>query len=214
MRPRWQLPPPRELGWRLRAVEEAETSHERLPGGRRELRIRHPVLRGITRAMLGWWFQNFDRPCEFQGARYEQMYLLWHPYDHHSARMTRDEHGRVAPGQTVHIREAFGRDMRFAVDQIVTIDRWDDAGVTFHVNKAGRAVFVLEHEFRDVAGGVQYDSRMVLGFDGGIVRRIANRVVLPREFSAPKADAWLRHNVEEVGCFEHMLPALYAARAS
>ena len=52
MRPRWNLPRRRDLGWRLRRVEEAETSHERLPDGRRELRIRHAVLRGITRQML------------------------------------------------------------------------------------------------------------------------------------------------------------------
>jgi len=54
---------------------------------------------------------------------------------------------------------------------------------------------------------------MLLGHDGGIARWIANYIALPRQFSARKADAWLRHNVEEVGCFEHMLPALYAARA-
>jgi len=212
MRPRWKLPPRRELGWCLRAVETAETNHERLPDGRRELCIRHQVLRGITRQMLAWWFQNFDRPCEFQGVRYEQMYLLWHPYDHHSVRMTRDEHGRVATGQTIHMREAFGGDMRFAVDRRVTVDRCDDTGVGLHVKRAGRPAFVLEHDFRDVAGGVQYDSRMLLGHEGGVARLIANYIVLPREFSAANADAWLRHNIEEVGCFEHMLPELYSAR--
>jgi hypothetical protein len=213
MKPRWKLPPPRELGWRLRRVEDAETRDERLADGRRELRIRHPVIRGVSCQALAWWFQSFDRPCEFQGVRYDQMYLLWHPIDHHSVTITRDGAGRVSPGQTIHIREAFGRDMRFAVDQRVTIHRWDDSGIGFHIARAGRRAFSLDHEFRDVAGGAQYDSRMVLGHDGGLIRPIANYIAMPLRFGRAHADAWLKHNVEEVGCFEHFLPELYASRA-
>jgi len=45
-----------------------------------------------------------------------------------------------------------------------------------------------------------------------LLRRIFNSFILPKAFGAEKATAWLTHNVEEVGCFEHFLPSLYARR--
>ncbi len=74
MSPRWQLPPPRhELNFRLRPVEEAETSIEQTSDARLELRIHHPVIKRVTVPMMAWWFQNFDRACEFRGVRYAQI---------------------------------------------------------------------------------------------------------------------------------------------
>ena len=39
-----------------------------------------------------------------------------------------------------------------------------------------------------------------------------NSIVDRRVFSERHGHAWLKHNVEEVGLFEQMLPPLYAAR--
>ena len=37
------------------------------------------------------------------------------------------------------------------------------------------------------------------------LKPLAQRLAFP----PGKGDAWLRHNIEEVGMFEHFLPALY-----
>lgn len=211
---KWTLPAPRELDWPMRSVEGCVTGNETLADGRVELTIGHAPLVGVSVEMLEWWFQNFDRPCRYRGVRYEQAYLLWHPIDHHSVVFGRDSSGRMAPGSTIHIREAFGADLAFAVDQVVTVHRWDRGGIGFHLERLGQRVFSLDHTFSAIEGGTRYDSRMLIGLEGGHLSRLANRLIVPRAFGADKARAWLRHNIEEVGCFEHFLPELYEARES
>jgi len=98
----------------MKNVDSARTERRLLPDGRLHLHIRHDVLRGVTPAMLVWWFRHLEGTIEV-GGRY--------------ARRLPD--GSVGPGAKIHIREA-----------------------------------------------------------------------------------WLRHNVEEVGNFEHFLPALYAREAT
>jgi hypothetical protein len=204
-----KLPPPRDFGWTLRSVENAETAIHTLVDGRIELTIRHEVLTGIDIDMLVWWFQNFDGKAIYQGNE-TPLYFLWHPADHISVTLGRNEAGHVAPGQTIDICEAFGRDPRFLIDQRVHIHRWDAGGVGFHVRMLGRQVMSLEHRFEATSEGVQYNSCMRLGMEGPAWTQTFNRWVLPRKFPPEKAQAWLRHNVEEVGCFVDFLPSIYA----
>ena len=53
---------------------------------------------------------------------------------------------------------------------------------------------------------------MRIGARKGLVMKPLSRWIRRREFSAAKADAWLLHNVEEVGNLPHFLPELYASR--
>ena len=52
---------------------------------------------------------------------------------------------------------------------------------------------------------------MIVGARRGPLRIIFNRFIRPRLFSDEMGQAWLRHNVEEVGNFESFLPAVFAA---
>jgi hypothetical protein len=52
-----------------------------------------------------------------------------------------------------------------------------------------------------------------LGADTAFGRRLFNRPIRPMVFSDLMGPAWLKHNVEEVGNFEHFLPALFALEA-
>jgi len=201
------LPPPRELGWNLKPVDSARTSVERIRDGRMTISIDHEIIRGITTGMLAWWFQTFDRTVTWEG-RELQAYLLWHPLDHVQVTLLRGPSGRVGVGDGIHITEVFGRDLRFTVDQRVRIHRWDGNGIGFHAVIGGFRVFNLDHAFEDVPGGVQYRSRALVGAEGmlgGLVNAIAKS-----RFTDETARAWCRHNVEEVGCFENFLPALWA----
>jgi hypothetical protein len=54
---------------------------------------------------------------------------------------------------------------------------------------------------------------MELGADTAFGRLLFNRLIRPVVFSDLMGPAWLKHNVEEVGNFEHFLPALFAREA-
>jgi hypothetical protein len=54
---------------------------------------------------------------------------------------------------------------------------------------------------------VRYRSRALVGAEGMLGPFV--NVLVRRLFSDDTAQAWVRHNVEEVGCFENFLPALW-----
>jgi hypothetical protein len=53
---------------------------------------------------------------------------------------------------------------------------------------------------------------MRVGLSSAFLRPISG-ALLRRRFSDAKAEAWLKHNVEEVGNLPHFLPKLHASRA-
>ena len=70
----------------------------------------------------------------------------------------------------------------------------------------------LRHTFVDTGEGLAYRSRLIIGSTLPIIGRLLNFFVRRFVFTPPMLDRWLRHNVEEVGNFEHFLPSLYAQR--
>lgn len=206
-----KLPPPRDYGWTFRPVESARVTRTTLDDGRRELRIDHAPLAGVTTDMLGWWFQNLDGIARYRGQSLPA-YLLWHPRDHIAVAATRDATGHIGLGQIVHIQEVFGRDPRFGTEAHARIHRWDAGGIGFHVDILGHRMFELDHTFADSAEGVVYRSRAHIGTAAGLLRRPLN-LGARFGFSEAKAAAWIRHNIEEVGCLEDFLPELFQDRA-
>jgi hypothetical protein len=206
-----KLLPPYELGWTLRAVESADVVVTALGDGRREIRIDHAPLTGVTTEMLEWWFQNFDGVATYRG-RTLPAYHLWHPRDHVAVTFARGPSGRVEPGQRLHIEEVFGRDRRFETDVHSVIHRWDRRGVGFHHDVLSHRLVELDHVFTDTPAGVLYRTCMRVGAGVGPLRRLVNAAA-DRRFGPATTTAWIRHNVEEVGCFVEFLPDLFANRA-
>lgn len=207
-----RLTEPYDFGWSLRTIENADVLITRLGDGRREIRIDHPPLTNVTTGMLDWWFQSFDGMAEYRGRRIPA-YHLWHPRDHVRVELGRDSQGRVAPGQRIAIQEVFGRDPRFEADVRSIIHRWDRRGVGFHLDVLGHRVIELDHVFKDAPEGADYRTCMRIGAGSGPLRRIINARIVARRFGPELVAAWIRHNVEEVGCFVEFLPDLFATRA-
>ena len=67
----------------------------------------------------------------------------------------------------------------------------------------------LEHQFIPVSNGTRYESRLLIGVDSTIGKFFVNPVIRPLFIGYEMAQAWLKHNVEEVGNFEFFLPELY-----
>ena len=209
--PKWVPLPPRPFGWAMKPLDSAEIGAKVLGDGRLELDIRHDIVKGVTPAMLGWWFRNIEGTMEHMGQTYPR-YQVWHPIDHiHCDLARRAPDGTAGPSARYHIVEAFGGNPDFLVDSVADIAKNDDTGVTLTVRKFGLEVVRVEHTFTPVPEGTLYGSKMQVGTKAILARFVVNRWVRPRLFPDALGRAWLAHNVEEVGNFEFFLPALYAA---
>ncbi|MCW5636322.1 MAG: hypothetical protein KIT17_23500 [Rubrivivax sp.] len=211
---RLPLPPERPHVGPMKPVSSARTTEQSLPSGQRLLTIEHDVIRGVTPAMLRWWFENLGRTMTWRGTVYPR-YLLWHPRDHiHWELAARSPGGGSGEGARFRIVEAFGANPDFYVDSVELVEKLDDEGISLVRRELGHEVFRLEHRFGSVAAGATYRSRMVVGLASGWFAGAFNSLVRPRVFSDAMGTAWLTHNVEEVSMLEHLLPPLYAARAA
>ena len=202
------LPPPRPVAWPLKPLESTETGLTVLPGGQLELSIHHEVLRGVTPAMLEWWFHHIEGAMEYCGKIYPR-YLVWHPLDH----IAYSVRGTAGQGGVFHIVEAFGRNLRYLVDILPEVVQCNASGLTLVEHWCGMEISRLQHRFTAVAEGTQHDSHLVVGISHQRSERLMNQWLRPWLFSNAMGQAWLRHNVEEVGNFERFLPGLYALHA-
>jgi hypothetical protein len=208
---RLPLLPPRQVPWPLKPLESATTSLGYDEFGRMVMHIRHDLLKGVTPMMVAWWFRHIGGDMEIGGIRLNK-YLVWHPLDHIHWELVRP--GRDAgasEGAQFRIVEAFGRNPDFYIDVIDTVRKLDDSGITLVGHQFGLPLTRLHHDFIEASGGTQYVSTLTIGTDLPGLRSILNQLLHSLVFPEAMGRAWLKHNVEEVGLLEHLLPRLYPA---
>lgn len=200
---------PVPVPWPMRPLGSADCGAERLADGRMSYWIRHEVLRGVTPRMLVWWFAHLEGDMWVAGQRVNR-YRAWHPYDHvHASYARRLPDGSVGPGAAIRLREYLGANRRYVVDTITDIEKLDEEGYIHNPRVHGIAGLArMEYEFRRVPEGTLYTNRLLIGGVSGW-RRWISPLVQRLAFDDAHGVAWLRHNVEEVGLFEHFLPGLY-----
>jgi hypothetical protein len=207
-RRRLPLPAPRRLPWTLKPLSSAETSLQYDAFGRMVMHIRHDLIRGVTPEMLAWWFAHIGGDMEIDGKTLNK-YLVWHPFDHIHWELVRPAaDGRAGAGAVFRIVEAFGADPNMTIDIEDTVTRLDSAGITLQQRKLGHEVSRLNHDFHATEGGTRYISTLTIGFSAPVLRAL-NPAVFRFLFSETMGRAWLKHNVEEVGALEHILPRIY-----
>lgn len=209
---RLPIPPERPHAGAMKPVASAKTTQSILLSGQLELTIDHDTVRGVTPAMLRWWFETLGQTMTYEDKTYPR-YLLWHPRDHiHWEVAAKSPAGGTGQGAHFRIVEAFAANPAYYVDSTEWVEKLDEVGISLVRLIAGVEVFRLEHRFGEAAGGASYRSRMTVGAASGLMPRPFNSLVRPRVFSDEMGTAWLTHNVEEVSMFENILPQLYAAR--
>ncbi len=209
---RLPLPEPRALPWPLRSLESAQTSLCYDAFGRMVMHIRHGVLKGVTPEMVAWWFGNIGGDIEIEGKQLNR-YLVWHPQDHILWQLAQPgPDGRASAGAKFRIVEAFGRNPDFYIDVTETVTRLDATGITLEGYRLGQQVTRLNHDFSTVEGGTLYVSSLTIGAKVPVLREFVNPLI--RRTIVPEAmgHAWLKHNVEEVGLLEYIIPLLYPRR--
>jgi hypothetical protein len=136
-------------------------------------------------------------------------YLAWHPIDHIRWELAREApNGGAAEGARFRMVEAFGGRPEFTIDEVACVEKLDETGIRLARRLAGIAVFQLEHTWSAGAEGVHYVTVMDLGVRSTLLSPV-NKIVRQR-FPEEKVHAWVKHNVEEVGQLEYLLPLLSA----
>ncbi|MEZ5670765.1 MAG: hypothetical protein R3F55_25680 [Alphaproteobacteria bacterium] len=190
-------------------MQSAQTGREVLPDGRIRFWIRHAVLKGVTPRMLHWWFCHLEGEIEVDGRRLPR-YRVWHPRDHIRVGYARRRpDGSIGPGAAISLKEVLGRDPRYVVDVVTEIEKLDEEGFIHNPRAHGLTGFArMEYAFTPVPDGTLYENCLIFGRAAWwfrLVRPLLEPLVFPRG----QGEAWLRHNVEEVGSLEHFLPALF-----
>lgn len=190
----------------LRSTETATVQFVRATHHRRRVTIDHRPLGGVTPAMLLDWFSHLDGTMSYGGETVDR-YLAWHPVDHiHWALARRAPGGGAAEGARFRIVEAFGGNPEYRVDVVDRVEKLDATGIRLVQRVAGIPIFQLEHTWSAGADGVHYVSVMDIGARAAAMAPV-NRI-LGRRFPDHMVHAWVRHNIEEVGQLEYLLPLL------
>lgn len=102
-----------------------------------------------------------------------------------------------------------GRHSAYDVDTITTIEKLDEEGYIHNPTLFGISGLVrMEYPFKRVPEGTLYENRLLVGGVAGW-RRWVTPLMQRFGFDQAHGMARLRHNIEEVGAFEHILSSLY-----
>src|SRR6185312_15703910 len=114
--------------------------------------------------------------------------------------------GGAAEGARFRIVEAFGARPEFKVDVVDRVEKLDETGIRLVQRLAGVVIFQLEHAWSAGTDATHYVSVMDIGARSGLLAPING--VICRRFSDEMLRAWVKHNIEEVGQLEYLLPQL------
>lgn len=207
---KFEIPEPLPVRWLCKPVESALSGMEILDDGRVYCWIDHEIVRNVTPEMLVWWFSHLEGSVEIDGVSYNR-YRVWHPRDHLFAEYAkRNADGTVGVGSIIHLAEMFDANPKYLIHIYTEIKKLDQTGYVHHPRIHGLKLAEMKYSFERVAGGTKYSNSLTFGFKG-IVGRLFNPLLRRFFFDEKRGQAWLKHNIEEVGNFEFFLPKLFAA---
>ncbi len=190
----------------LRPIDSAIVRYTAAPHHRRRVTIDHRPLSGLTPAMLLDWFTHLGETMSYGGQIIDR-YLAWHPIDHIKWELARPAaKGGAAEGARFRMVEAFGGRPEYTIDEIARVEKLDETGIRLVKRIAGVPVFQLEHTWSAGADGAHYVTVMDLGVRSPLLAPV-NQIVC-QQFPDDKVRAWVKHNIEEVGQLEYLLPQL------
>ncbi len=205
-------PAPLPIPWQPKPLSSARSGLRVLPDGRLHCWIEHATVRGVTPEMLCWWFQHLEGEITHHGVR-TQRYRVWHPLDHVQVHYhARCPDGSIGPGAVLHLTEMLGANPAYTGAVRSRIVRLDAGGFGHRPRVHGLPLAAMDYTFEAVPGGTRYVNSLTVGLPSAWARPL-NALIRRFVFNRARGEAWLRHNVEEVGQFEHFLPQLYADEA-
>lgn len=180
--------------------------------GMLHVQIEHDTVHGCTPEMIRWWFENLGRKTTWDGVGFNgppvSFYHLWHHRDHVAVTpLTGSETGFVKGGRT-RVTEQFN-DFHEEINVDAVTDRLDDTEFTFSVKLLGMTVCQIVHLYSPEKDGSRFFAETIIGIDIPIIGWFFNWFIAPFIFSKSTGENWIRHNIEETGRSESIIPPLY-----
>lgn len=176
---------------------------------------------------MRWWFENQAGRTTWDGVGFGEgeevrFYHLWHHRDHGEIVPGgwTDEKGEgegksFMVGKPTRLREQFG-DYKEVIDVTAVTERLDDGAFDFSVSRYGLLTACrVVHRWEPEANGrdLAFYAETIVGVQvpvvGFLVDPLINWLIVPWIYSWSTGENWIRHNIEEVGRTEDILPALY-----
>ncbi len=181
--------------------------------GKIHVSIEHDTVRGCTPEMIRWWFENLGRQTTWDGVGFDgpeiSFYHLWHHRDHVSVTPLTGKHNKgFALHEKSRITEQFN-DHHKRIEVEVYTERLDNEEFNFLVKQFGLTAVRLNHYYSAEGDGSRFYAETIVGLDIPIFGWLFNWLALPFIYSTKTAEHWIRHNVEETGRSESIIPVLY-----
>lgn len=181
------------------------------------VQIEHDDIKNCTPEMICWWFHNLSRTTTWNGVDFTgpevTFYHLWHHRDHVQVTPLTDapdgtkNHGFLE-GCNSKIEERFN-EFHFHVNTVMHTVTLNNEEFTFHITVGGVPVGHITHLYQKTEQGSSFYAETELGLQVPVVGWLFNWLILPFLYNKKDAENWVRHNVEETGRTEDILPVLY-----
>ncbi|MDO4198740.1 MAG: hypothetical protein Q4D13_07110 [Erysipelotrichaceae bacterium] len=185
--------------------------------GRVLVQIEHDDVKNCTPEMICWWFHHLSETTTWNGKDFSGPEVtfnhLWHHRDHeYVIPLTNAADGTInhgfLEGCDSKIQERFN-EYHFHVDTVMHTTKLDASEFTFDIMFAGLKAGHITHLYEAVDGGSSFYAETQIGFDFPVLGWLFNWLILPFIYNKKTAEHWVRHNIEETGRTEDILPILY-----
>lgn len=85
----------------------------------------------------------------------------------------------------------------------------DETEFSFLIKAGSLTVGKINHYYEPTAEGITFYAETYMGVDIPVIGWLINWFLLPLVFSKKTAEHWIKHNIEETGQTEKVLPFLY-----
>jgi hypothetical protein len=189
----------------------------RSSGGTIRVQIEHDTIKNCTPEMMRWWFENLAATTTWNGHDFSgpevSHYHLWHHRDHVCVTPETTDGQGFAEGATTVIREQFN-DLHERINARVVTTRLDNTEFTFVIKKFGVTVGTIVHLYHQTDDGLRFYAETLIGVQIPIIGPVVNWLILPRIYSRKTAEHWIKHNIEETGQTEVIVPSLYSVTSA
>lgn len=183
---------------------------EMLRKGRIKVSIEHDTIKGVTPHMMRWWFENLGSTTTWNGVDFTgpevSHYHLWHHRDHIAVTPLSGAGNKgFAVGELSRIDEQFN-DFNDRIHAKVRTTRLDDEEFCFNIMFGNIRAGEIVHRYGPEDGGLRFYAETTIGAEGAA---IPANLIRPLMYSRRSAVNWIRHNIEETGRSEDVIPILY-----
>ncbi len=184
--------------------------------GALRVQIQHEDSKGVTPKMIKWWFENLAQKTTWNGKNFSgpevSFYHLWHHRDHIAVQpLSNPKEGKnngFAVGAYSKIQEQFNDFNEIINNKMLTITL-DETEFTFLIKFGFLTVGRINHYYEPSENGSTFYAETYIGVDIPVLGWIINWCFLPFVFSKKTAEHWIKHNIEETGQTEKIVPFLY-----